>query len=304
MELLALSSHPESEVCNCWRQFRATDFRFRRSSSLSLPPTLAELYQGTEPACCYRINDTDRPGWQRKRGIIERVAQRICVFFACSSNWPSLAQTFASLCPGRTSFIGFSMGNVIIRSALAKAELKPLHRFLHTFLSLCGPHVGTVFNTSFVVNMGKPGSFQEHPAGWFSGRLHRPDPLGAHQVGQAHRQGHHSPRRCLQGNAAQHPQAAHRQAGPKPGSAGGARAVPKLAHLLQRAHRSAGQRDTGPEDRSRRVRQASPLSQLLSSDDDQSNDRSTLWHAGPQSHIHARHTFCVKSAVSCKKLTC
>ncbi|XP_049275862.1 protein FAM135A-like [Rhipicephalus sanguineus] len=57
--------------------------------------------------------------------------------------------------PARISFIGFSMGNVIIRSALAKAELQPLHRFLHTFLSLCGPHVGTVFNTSMVVNMGE-----------------------------------------------------------------------------------------------------------------------------------------------------
>ncbi|XP_054924759.1 protein FAM135B-like [Dermacentor andersoni] len=57
--------------------------------------------------------------------------------------------------PARISFIGFSMGNVIIRSALAKAELRPLHRFLHTFLSLCGPHVGTVFNPSFVVNVGE-----------------------------------------------------------------------------------------------------------------------------------------------------
>ncbi|KAL1480972.1 hypothetical protein MTO96_050590, partial [Rhipicephalus appendiculatus] len=66
MELLALSSHPESEMCNCWRQFRATDFRLRRASSASLPPTLAELYQGTEPACCYRINDTHRFAQMKK----------------------------------------------------------------------------------------------------------------------------------------------------------------------------------------------------------------------------------------------
>lgn len=228
MELLALSSHPESEVCNCWRQFRATDFRFRRSSSLSLPPTLAELYQGTEPACCYRINDTDRFA-QMKRSVWESmkipvhwhtpdVPELVLLNFpspkapkpenlhlivmvhglyGCSTDM-RLLRVFLELAqprsnirflmsranereetfkdfdtlgarlakeivehikkyskkPARISFIGFSMGNVIIRSALAKAELKPLHRFLHTFLSLCGPHVGTVFNTSFVVNMG------------------------------------------------------------------------------------------------------------------------------------------------------
>ncbi|XP_049275861.1 protein FAM135A-like [Rhipicephalus sanguineus] len=60
MELLALSSHPESEVCNCWRQFRATDFRLRRASSASLPPALAELYQGADSACSFRINDSQR----------------------------------------------------------------------------------------------------------------------------------------------------------------------------------------------------------------------------------------------------
>lgn len=228
MELLALSSHPESEVCNCWRQFRATNFRLRRPSAASLPPALVDLYQGSSTTCCYRINDTER-FVHMKRSLWESmkipvpwhtpdVSELVLLNFpspkapkpeslhlivmvhgmyGCSTDM-RLLRVFLELAqprsnirflmsranereetfkdfdtlgvrlateivehlkkyskkPARISFIGFSMGNVIIRSALAKAELRPLHRFLHTFLSLCGPHVGTVFNTSFVVNMG------------------------------------------------------------------------------------------------------------------------------------------------------
>ncbi|EEC15688.1 conserved hypothetical protein, partial [Ixodes scapularis] len=56
--------------------------------------------------------------------------------------------------PSRISFVGFSMGNIIVRAALMKTELQPLHRYLHTFLSLSGPHMGTVYNTSMIINLG------------------------------------------------------------------------------------------------------------------------------------------------------
>ncbi|KAH7976002.1 hypothetical protein HPB52_007390 [Rhipicephalus sanguineus] len=200
MELLALSSHPESEVCNCWRQFRATDFRLRRASSASLPPALAELYQGADSACSFRINDSQRPDVPElvllnfpspKAPKPDNLHLIVMVhgLYGCSTDM-RLLRVFLELAQPRSNirflmsranereetfkdfdtlgarlaneivehiknFIGFSMGNVIIRSALAKAELQPLHRFLHTFLSLCGPHVGTVFNTSMVVNMGE-----------------------------------------------------------------------------------------------------------------------------------------------------
>lgn len=55
--------------------------------------------------------------------------------------------------PSRISFVGHSLGNIIIRSALTKPSLAPLLPKLHTFVSLSGPHLGTLYNTG-IVNMG------------------------------------------------------------------------------------------------------------------------------------------------------
>ncbi|CAL1271736.1 unnamed protein product [Larinioides sclopetarius] len=56
--------------------------------------------------------------------------------------------------PAKISFIGHSLGNIIIRSALTRPEMKPYLCKLHTFLSLSGPHLGTLYNSSGLVNMG------------------------------------------------------------------------------------------------------------------------------------------------------
>lgn len=58
--------------------------------------------------------------------------------------------------PTRISFVGHSLGNIIIRSALTRPGLAHLLPKLHTFLSLSGPHLGTLYNGSGLVNMGKP----------------------------------------------------------------------------------------------------------------------------------------------------
>lgn len=56
--------------------------------------------------------------------------------------------------PSRISFIGHSLGNIIIRSALARPEISHILPMMHTFLSLSGPHLGTLYNSSGLVNMG------------------------------------------------------------------------------------------------------------------------------------------------------
>ncbi|KRZ04799.1 Uncharacterized protein T11_10979 [Trichinella zimbabwensis] len=56
--------------------------------------------------------------------------------------------------PSRISFIGHSLGNIIIRSALADPRLQSCLPRLHTFLSLNGPHCGVVYNKSSFVNIG------------------------------------------------------------------------------------------------------------------------------------------------------
>ncbi|XP_023944853.2 uncharacterized protein LOC112050742 isoform X2 [Bicyclus anynana] len=56
--------------------------------------------------------------------------------------------------PARISFVGHSLGTIIIRSALARPQMKPFLGILHTFLSLSGPHLGTLYNSSGLVNAG------------------------------------------------------------------------------------------------------------------------------------------------------
>lgn len=60
-----------------------------------------------------------------------------------------------NLNPKRISFVGHSLGNIIIRGAVSHPDMKPFLPKLHTFLSLSGPHLGTLYNNSGLVNMGK-----------------------------------------------------------------------------------------------------------------------------------------------------
>jgi pimeloyl-ACP methyl ester carboxylesterase len=57
--------------------------------------------------------------------------------------------------PVKISFVAHSLGTIIVRSALARPQMRPLLSRLHTFLSLSGPHLGTLYNNSNIVAMGK-----------------------------------------------------------------------------------------------------------------------------------------------------
>ncbi|XP_055288790.1 protein FAM135A isoform X5 [Moschus berezovskii] len=59
-----------------------------------------------------------------------------------------------SLTVSKISFIGHSLGNLIIRSVLTRPRFKYYLSRLHTFLSLSGPHLGTLYNSSALVNTG------------------------------------------------------------------------------------------------------------------------------------------------------
>lgn len=63
-------------------------------------------------------------------------------------------ETSSSLLPQRISFIAHSLGNIIVRTALTIPRLidviKPK---LYTYLSLSGPHLGTLYSDSGLVNM-------------------------------------------------------------------------------------------------------------------------------------------------------
>ena len=52
------------------------------------------------------------------------------------------------------SFIGHSLGALIIRAALAKPAMHKYHDRLYTYLSLAGPHLGTGYQNSKLVSAG------------------------------------------------------------------------------------------------------------------------------------------------------
>ncbi|KAK3090321.1 hypothetical protein FSP39_010936 [Pinctada imbricata] len=56
--------------------------------------------------------------------------------------------------PAKISFVGHSLGNLIIRSVIALPKLAHLVPKLYTLLSLSGPHLGTLYNSSGLVNAG------------------------------------------------------------------------------------------------------------------------------------------------------
>ena len=61
---------------------------------------------------------------------------------------------FSKSHPKRISFIGHSLGGLLIRSAVTNESLKHLRPRFHTFLSFSAPHLGTVLNSSTLVNTG------------------------------------------------------------------------------------------------------------------------------------------------------
>ncbi len=60
-------------------------------------------------------------------------------------------------CPGnslaRISFIGHSLGGVIIRSALP--HLHEFKEYMYTFFSLSSPHLGYMYNSNKMIDAGK-----------------------------------------------------------------------------------------------------------------------------------------------------
>uniref|UniRef100_A0A3B3B693 Family with sequence similarity 135 member A n=1 Tax=Oryzias melastigma TaxID=30732 RepID=A0A3B3B693_ORYME len=56
-----------------------------------------------------------------------------------------------NLTVSKISFVGHSLGNLIVRSVLTRPRFKCYLSKLHTFLSLSGPHLGTLYNSSALV---------------------------------------------------------------------------------------------------------------------------------------------------------
>ncbi|XP_042427515.1 protein FAM135B-like isoform X1 [Zingiber officinale] len=54
----------------------------------------------------------------------------------------------------KLSFVGHSIGNIIIRSALTESIMAPFMKHLHTYMSISGPHLGYWYSTNSLFNSG------------------------------------------------------------------------------------------------------------------------------------------------------
>ncbi len=52
--------------------------------------------------------------------------------------------------PSKISFIGHSLGSIIVRSLVTRQEFAPFLPKLHLYLSICGPHLGTKYQNGIV----------------------------------------------------------------------------------------------------------------------------------------------------------
>jgi len=80
----------------------------------------------------------------------ERLVSEIQAY--CSDKFPFLLE---DNCDGRVSFIGHSMGGLVIRKALESKSLKYFRDKLYTYVSLATPHLGTVYSDSQLVSVGQ-----------------------------------------------------------------------------------------------------------------------------------------------------
>ncbi|KAK8447308.1 hypothetical protein SEVIR_8G043701v4 [Setaria viridis] len=54
----------------------------------------------------------------------------------------------------KLSFVGHSIGNIILRSALTEPKLQPFLKNLYTYMSISGPHLGYWYSSNSLFNSG------------------------------------------------------------------------------------------------------------------------------------------------------
>ncbi|KAE9610693.1 putative protein FAM135, alpha/Beta hydrolase [Lupinus albus] len=80
-----------------------------------------------------------------------RLAQEVIAFLKKKMDKASRSGNLKDI---KLSFVGHSIGNLIIRTALAESIMEPYLRFLHTYVSISGPHLGYMYCSNSLFNSG------------------------------------------------------------------------------------------------------------------------------------------------------
>ncbi|KAI4366512.1 hypothetical protein MLD38_022382 [Melastoma candidum] len=117
------------------------DLRLVRNQWLLLDPKIEILMS--------EANEEKTSGDFREMG--QRLAQEVITFLKKKMDKISRS---ASLKGIELSFVGHSIGNVIIRAALTESIMEPYLQYLYTYVSVSGPHLGYLYSSNSLFNSG------------------------------------------------------------------------------------------------------------------------------------------------------
>ncbi|KAI7727990.1 hypothetical protein M8C21_006057 [Ambrosia artemisiifolia] len=117
------------------------DLRLVRNQWLLIDPKIEFLMS--------EVNEDKTSEDFRDMGL--RLAKEVIAFVKKKMDKASRSGTLKNV---KLSFVGHSIGNVIIRTALAESIMEPYHRYLHTYVSISGPHLGYLYSSNSLFNSG------------------------------------------------------------------------------------------------------------------------------------------------------
>ncbi|WCJ24939.1 Protein FAM135B [Euphorbia peplus] len=117
------------------------DLRLVRNQWLLIDPTAEVLMS--------EANEDKTSGNFREMGL--RLAQEVISFVKRKAAKLSRSNSLRDI---KLSFVGHSIGNVIIRSALAESIMEPFSRYLYTYISVSGPQLGYLYSSNSLFNSG------------------------------------------------------------------------------------------------------------------------------------------------------
>ncbi|XP_004498451.1 uncharacterized protein [Cicer arietinum] len=117
------------------------DLRLIRNQWLLIDPKVEVLMS--------KANEDKTFGDFREMG--QRLAEEVISFVKMKMDKVSRNGNLGDI---RLSFVGHSIGNLIIRTAIAESMMEPFLRYLHTYVSVSGPHLGYLYSSNSLFNSG------------------------------------------------------------------------------------------------------------------------------------------------------
>ncbi|XP_031105465.1 protein FAM135B-like isoform X2 [Ipomoea triloba] len=95
------------------------------------------------------VNEEKTSGDFREMGF--RLAQEVTSFIRKKMDKATKSGNLKSI---KLSFVGHSIGNIILRTALTENVIEPYLRYLYTYVSVSGPHLGYLYSSNSLFNSG------------------------------------------------------------------------------------------------------------------------------------------------------